>query len=71
MPTALARWEPMFQPAVSGGVIYVPGGGGTLVELDRTSGALRARHDPFDPPNPGAYVAGGVAIDARAMFSTT
>jgi outer membrane protein assembly factor BamB len=65
LPTALARWEPVFQPALSGDVIYVPGAGGTMVELDRITGTVRNRHDPFAPSNPNAFVAGGVTVDAQ------
>jgi outer membrane protein assembly factor BamB len=53
----------MFQPAVSGDKLYVPGAGGTVVVLDRMTGGTLTRNDPFDSPNPNAYVSGGITVD--------
>jgi len=59
-------WEPMFQPAIAGDALYVPGAGGTVFKLDRTTGKVRARIDPFGGvAHPNAYVAGGLAADRQ------
>jgi outer membrane protein assembly factor BamB len=66
LPTSLARFEPVFQGAVTDDVIYVPGAGGTLFELDRITGAERARHNPFGAGvDPDSYVVGGVTADSE------
>lgn len=57
-------WEPMFQPALSGDFLYVPGAGGTIVRLDKTTGKVEKRIDPFaGQAHRTAYVAGGLAAD--------
>ncbi len=64
-PIALG-WEPMFQPALVGDALYVPGAHGTVFELDRVTGKVRARVDPFGGvAHPNAYVAGGLAADPQ------
>jgi outer membrane protein assembly factor BamB len=57
-------WEPMFQPVLAGGFLYVPGAGGTVWKVHRATGAAR-RIDPFGGAlRPDRYVAGGLAADA-------
>jgi outer membrane protein assembly factor BamB len=64
IPASLANFEPVFQSAVAGDAVYVPGGGGTVFELDRMSGAERKRHNPFGPSlDEGGYVVGGITVD--------
>lgn len=56
-------FEPMFQPALSGDLIAIPGGGGTLWELDRRSGSVVRRVQPFgNAVDPDLYVAGGLTV---------
>ena len=60
-----ANWEPVFQPALAGEFLYVPGLGGTVFKLSRATGTLVARIRPFgETLDPGTYVAGGLAADA-------
>jgi len=44
-PAPVRNWEPMFQPALSGSYLYFPGAGGTLLQVNATTGALRRRID--------------------------
>lgn len=61
---SLRGWEPMFQPALSGSYIYVPGGGGTLYQLNQADGSLVAQINPFGTTeDPTKFVAGGVTAD--------
>ena len=59
-------WEPMFQPALAGLFIYVPGAGGTVWQVSRRTGVARRRINPFgDSVDPSIYVSGGITADAR------
>ena len=62
-------WEPMFQPALSGDSLFVPGAGGTVFELDRDSGAVLQRINPFGTNlDLQAHVSGGIAVDLRGTL---
>ncbi|HEX8112743.1 MAG TPA: hypothetical protein VF516_33660, partial [Kofleriaceae bacterium] len=55
-------FEPMFQPALAGGLIAIPGAGGALWELDRLSGQVVRHVQPLGAAiDPDIYVAGGLA----------
>jgi hypothetical protein len=43
----LINWEPVFQPALANGFIYVPGAGGTLWKVDKNTGAAVSHLNPF------------------------
>lgn len=58
-------WEPVFQPALAGAYIYVPGSGGSVYKLNRNDGSVVARIAPFSPANPAIYVAGPLTADAQ------
>jgi hypothetical protein len=69
-PYSLAGFEPVFQPALSGDRLYVPGVSGRVHQLDRHSGVETVRLDPFRFPDGGAsaidpnrYVAGPLTVD--------
>jgi hypothetical protein len=52
----LQGWEPVFHPALSSEYLYVPGAGGTLWKVDRTTGESVSHINPFlkisiDPAN--------------------
>jgi outer membrane protein assembly factor BamB len=57
-------FEPVFQPALAGALIAIPGAGGALWELDRTSGQVVRHIQPFGAIDPDTYVAGGLAVTA-------
>jgi hypothetical protein len=56
-------FEPMFQPALAGALLAVPGAGGALWEIDRVSGQLVRHVQPFGAAiDPDTFVAGGLAV---------
>ncbi len=65
-------FEPMFQPALAGALIAIPGAGGALWELDRLTGQ-RVRHvQPLGAAiDPDTYVATGLAVgpDGTVYYS--
>jgi outer membrane protein assembly factor BamB len=64
-----AGLEPMFQPALSGPLLYVPGAGGTvwqvLTVFDRPIALQRI--NPFDTVDPNTYTVSGVTIDRHGF----
>jgi hypothetical protein len=65
-PVPAAPWEPMFQPALAGGFLYLPAAGGTLLQVNASNGALRRRINPFGKVlRADAYVTGGVTADRQ------
>jgi hypothetical protein len=68
-PEPQIGFEPLFQPALAGGLIAIPGAGGALWELDRISGAVVRHVQPFgDAIDPDTYVAGGIAVGPDGMI---
>jgi outer membrane protein assembly factor BamB len=62
-PEPQVRFEPMFQPALTGDVLAIPGAGGALWELDPASGQVVRHVQPFGAAiDPDTYVAGGLAV---------
>jgi hypothetical protein len=58
------RTETMFQPALTERFLYVPGFGGSVFQVDRNDGQIRARIQPFGPVfDPTTFVWGGIAAD--------
>jgi len=65
-PEPFYGFEPVFHGALSGAFVYVPGAGGTVYKLDRRSGKVVTRINPFGSAvNPNIYVAGPITVDAR------
>ena len=64
-------FEPVFQPALAGDLIAVPGAGGSLWELARNDGTVVRHVQPFATPDSSIYVAGGlgVAPDGTIYYS--
>ncbi|HEY1418242.1 MAG TPA: hypothetical protein VGF41_10060, partial [Myxococcaceae bacterium] len=56
-------WEPVFQHAVLDQVVWVPGGDGTVIRLDRQLGSPQAIN-PFSTANPNRFVTGPLVVDA-------
>jgi len=66
-------FEPMFQPAIHGDFIYIPGRGGSVLQVDRSTGVELRRIIPFagDPLDPDIYVAGGLTVaDDGTLYYT-
>jgi hypothetical protein len=62
------NWEPVFHPVLAGAFLYVPGAGGSVFKVNRTTGARVARISPFTPAaalDPEIFVAGPLTADAR------
>jgi len=57
-------WEPVFHAVLANGHIYLPGAGGTLFKLDKATGELVKRINPFDSIDPSIIVAGVPTVDA-------
>jgi hypothetical protein len=62
IPSDLTRTEPMFQPVISGGLLYVPAGQGMLLKIDRQSGAVLGHVGLTSDPD--LYVSGPLVADA-------
>jgi hypothetical protein len=64
-PYPVFLWEPMFQPALHGPLLYVPGAGGSvwqvLTVLDHP--VVLQRINPFPTVDPNTYVTSGVTVD--------
>ncbi len=56
-------WEPVFHAALGSGVVYVPGASGSVVVLDKSSGAALQRYAPFGT-DPNTYETGPLTVDA-------
>jgi len=62
-PIDLTGWEAVFHGALAGSVFYVPGAGGSIFQLDATTGAQLARFNPFGTIDPNTFVAGPLTVD--------
>src|SRR5881227_3456428 len=58
VPFGSASWEPVYHAVLAGGYVYDPGFGGTVYKLDRATGAVVARINPF-----------GTNVDARIFVA--
>jgi outer membrane protein assembly factor BamB len=62
-PMPSQTFEPMFQPAIAGDHIFIPGAGGSIYEVDRHTGRLVRQVKAFgDTVDPDTYVAGGIGV---------
>ncbi len=64
----LGGWEPVFHPVLANSAIYVPGAGGTLWKVDKTTGQSRAQIDPFSAlslDRKNTFVASPLTADAN------
>ncbi|HEY5936839.1 MAG TPA: hypothetical protein VIU61_19455 [Kofleriaceae bacterium] len=64
-PSPLARPDgALFQAALSGRWIWVPGAGGTLHKIEKGTGQVRERVNPFgNAIDPDTYIHGGITAD--------
>jgi outer membrane protein assembly factor BamB len=73
VPFGGARFEPVFHGALANGFLYMPGSGGTVLEVDRTTGAIRRRLGQFDAAlDPTIYVTSPIAAgdDGTLYYNT-
>jgi outer membrane protein assembly factor BamB len=57
--------EPVFHAILVAGHVYVPGAGGTLFKLDRTSGRVVGRINPFGTLDRNTFTAGSAVADRQ------
>lgn len=65
---ALSGWEPVFHPADANNFIYVPGAGGTVWKVDKTTGTATSHINPFSGTNisvQNTFVAGPLSADSQ------
>lgn len=69
-PFPLSQWEPMFQPALAGQFLYVPGAGGSVWQVLTINDhpVPLQRITPFASVDPNTYVASGVTIDRSGFL---
>lgn len=63
-PPPNTAWEPSLQPVLANGSIYVPNAGGTLLQLDRNSGAVVKNINPFATVDDATFLSGPPTADA-------
>jgi outer membrane protein assembly factor BamB len=74
--TFTSDWKPsfigiegLFQSAMSKDFLYVPGAGGTVFQLAKSSGRVVARINPFGHTvDPSAFVGGGLTLDTHGTL---
>ena len=57
-------WEPVFHPALANGSLYVPGAGGSIWKVNKSTGT-GVRINPFGNINPKTYTASPLTVDAN------
>ena len=57
-------WEPVFHSVLANGALYVPGAGGTIFKVDKSTGAQLARINPFGTIDSNTYTAGPISADS-------
>jgi hypothetical protein len=64
----LEGWEPVFHPLDANNFIYVPGAGGTIWKVNKTTGASASHINPFSGSNivaQNTFVAGPLSADSQ------
>jgi len=64
VPAAAGLWEPSFQSVLANGFIYAPAAGGTLMQIDRNTGSIVKRINPFATVDAMTFVSGPPAADS-------
>ena len=68
-PSRVFGKESLFQPAMSGDSVYVPGGGGTVLQVAKSDGRVVRRFNPFGGTvDPSAFTSGGLTLDAQGTL---
>jgi hypothetical protein len=62
--SAFDFWEPVFHAVLANGFVYVPGKGGTIFKLNKTTGALVKRINPFNNIKDNRYTASPLSADS-------
>jgi len=56
-------WEPVFHSVLANGALYVPGAGGTIFRVNKSTGAQVVRINPFGTIDSNTYTAGPISAD--------
>ncbi len=56
-------WEPVYHAALANGFIYDPGGFGTIFKLDKATGSVVARINPFDSLDSNTFTVSPLTAD--------
>lgn len=56
-------WEPVYHGVLTSNALYVPGLGGTVIKINRNTGAQVARINPFATIDPNTYAVGPLSAD--------
>ncbi|MGZ5432474.1 MAG: hypothetical protein ACXWH7_06055, partial [Thermoanaerobaculia bacterium] len=66
VPSGGPRFEPVFHAALTRKFVYMAGAGGTILEVDRKSGAILRRLGQFDVSiDPRTYVTSPITVDGQ------
>jgi len=57
-------WEPVFHAVLANGALYVPGAGGTIFKVNKSTGAQIVRINPFGTIDSNTYTAGPITSDS-------
>lgn len=57
-------WQPVFHSVLANGALYVPGAGGTIFRVNKSTGAQIARINPFTTIDSDTYTAGPISADS-------
>lgn len=57
-------WEPVFHAALGNAVIYLPGASGSVIEVNKATGAFIQRFAPFGT-DPDTYETGPITVDSN------
>jgi hypothetical protein len=58
-------WEPVYHAALANGFLYDPGQGGTIFKINKTTGAVVKRINPFGTTiNPNTFTASPISVDS-------
>ncbi len=71
VPDDGSGWEQVFHPALSGNYLYIPGQAGSVMKVDRASGELVERLQPFGADDPDRYVTSPLTIDRNGSIYYT
>jgi hypothetical protein len=71
-PVQVAFWEPLFHSALDGNLLWVPGAGGTVYQVDRSTMLQLAQLNPFGTTvDPNSFVSGPITVgpDGTVLYN--
>ena len=61
-------FEPVFQPVLANGFLYMPGAGGSVMQVDRVTGQILGRLGASSPLDNLTFVTGPIATDSAGIL---